>query len=171
KQRRPVSDFASLDNVYHPAKRLLHFYKHRGAPVKFSTPPWTRRQVKHALARGPHKSSLEYLDFLREEFVAMISKGQWITVPAHVARDLPASASPPLELFPSVIAALGGYVTTAGGMSIMRPSPWRPWNHAVRTCPRPHPAQDTPVEPCLWPSQHAQSEYQQWLLPGRPERG
>ena len=95
-QRRPVSDFASLDNVYHPAKRLLHFYKHRGAPVKFSTPPWTRRQVKRALARGPHKSSLEYLDFLREEFVDMISKGQWIILPASVATDLPGlRVSPP----------------------------------------------------------------------------
>ncbi|KAL7542839.1 hypothetical protein ACHAWF_007263 [Thalassiosira exigua] len=84
RQRRPVSDFASLDNIQHPAKRLLHFYKHHGAPVKFSTPPWTRRQVKRALAQGPHKSSFEYLDFLREEYVDMIAKGQWIILRASV---------------------------------------------------------------------------------------
>ncbi|KAL7523132.1 hypothetical protein ACHAWF_000389, partial [Thalassiosira exigua] len=96
RQRRPVSDFASLDNVQHPARRLLHFYKHRRAPVKFSTPPWTQRQVNRALALGLHKSSLKYLDFLREDFVDMISKAQWIILPASVAKDLPGlCVSPP----------------------------------------------------------------------------
>ena len=37
--RRPTSNFASLKNVQHPACRLLQFYKHLGAPVKFATPP------------------------------------------------------------------------------------------------------------------------------------
>ena len=96
RQRRPTSDFSSLDNVHHPARRLLRFYKHRGAPVKFATPPWTQRQVQRALIRGPHKSSFEYLDFLREEFVDMISKGQWIVLPASVATELPGlRVSPP----------------------------------------------------------------------------
>ena len=128
RQRRPVSDFASLDNVQHPAKRLLNFYKHRGAPVKFSTPPWTRRQVKRALARGPHKSSLEYLDFLREEFVDMISKGQWIILPASVAKDLPGLRVSPPGVVPQRDRRPRWYVTTAGGMSITTPSPWQPWN-------------------------------------------
>ena len=96
KQRRPVSDFSSLQNVHHPAKRLLSFYKNRGAPVKFSTPPWTRRQVQRALSRGPHKSCFEHLDFLKEEFVDMIKKGQWLVLPASAVKDLPGlRVSPP----------------------------------------------------------------------------
>ena len=38
-QRRTKSDFTSLDEVNHPAKRLLKHYKSRGTPVKFSTEP------------------------------------------------------------------------------------------------------------------------------------
>ena len=96
KQRRSTSDFASLNNVHHPAKRLLSFYKHRGAPVKFATPPWTRHQVTRALNRGPHKSCFEHLDFLKEEFLDMIAKGQWLVLPAHAVKNLPGlRLSPP----------------------------------------------------------------------------
>ena len=42
RQRRGQGDFASLDNVHHPARCLLKLYKYRGAPVKFSTPPWSQ---------------------------------------------------------------------------------------------------------------------------------
>jgi hypothetical protein len=70
-----------LDNVPHPAHRLLRHYKHRGAPVEFSPLPWTRQQIQRALSRGTHKSAHEYLDYLEEEFVTMINKGQWIVLP------------------------------------------------------------------------------------------
>jgi hypothetical protein len=86
---RPLSNFSQLDNVPHPACRLLCLYKHRGAPVKFSTPPWTRLQVKHALSCGPHKSAHEYLDYLEEEFADMINKGQWVVLPYLAVKDLP----------------------------------------------------------------------------------
>ena len=99
KQRRSTSDFASLNNVHHPAKRLLSFYKHRGAPVKFATPPWTRRQVKRALNRGPHRSCFDHLDFLKEEFFDMIGKGQWFVLPAQAMKDLPGlRLSPPVVI-------------------------------------------------------------------------
>ena len=91
-----MGDFTSLTNVLHPARRLLHFYKHRGAPVKFSTPPWTRHQVQRALRRGPHKSCHEHLDFLHEEFIDMINKGQWIILPYSAVQQLPGlRVSPP----------------------------------------------------------------------------
>jgi hypothetical protein len=61
---RPSSNFASLDNLHHPAQRLLRLYAHRGSPVKFAMPPWTRQHLQRALSRGPHHSSLEYIDFL-----------------------------------------------------------------------------------------------------------
>ncbi|EJK50138.1 hypothetical protein THAOC_30923, partial [Thalassiosira oceanica] len=36
RRRRETSDFASLENVDHPAYDLLRYYKRHGAPVKFS---------------------------------------------------------------------------------------------------------------------------------------
>jgi hypothetical protein len=44
-QQRSWSHFSDLHNVHHPAACLLHHYKHRGVPVKFSTPPWTKSQI------------------------------------------------------------------------------------------------------------------------------
>ena len=38
RQRRLTSDFAFLNNIHHPTKSLLHFYKHRGAPMKSQCP-------------------------------------------------------------------------------------------------------------------------------------
>ena len=94
--RRPLSNFSLLDNVPHPARRLLRHYKHRGTPVKFSTPPWTRRQVQRALARGPHKSAHQYLDYLEKEFVDMINKDQWVVLPYSDVQHLPGlRISPP----------------------------------------------------------------------------
>ena len=94
--RRRRGDFASLDDVHHPAKRLLRHYKNHGAPVKFSTKPWTQGRIKRALARGPHKSCHEYLEFLQEEFVDMINKQQWVILPASEVMDLPGlRLSPP----------------------------------------------------------------------------
>jgi hypothetical protein len=88
KHRRGRGDFSSLDNVNHPARRLLMNLKHRGAPVKFTTPPWTTEQIDKAIRRGPHKSCNEYIDFLDEEFIDMIRKGQWVILPASVAKKL-----------------------------------------------------------------------------------
>lgn len=93
---RTRSDFASLDEVHHPARRLLNFYKHRGAPVKLATEPWSAGRVHAALSRGPHKSCAEYLDFLREEFVDMRSKMQWVVLPISAVEHLPGlRISPP----------------------------------------------------------------------------
>ena len=65
KTRRNGGDLADLSNVDdHPAKRLLMLYKHRGVPVKFSSPKWTRTKIKAALSRGAHKSCNEHIDFL-----------------------------------------------------------------------------------------------------------
>ena len=95
-QRRSSSDFASLDNVDHPAQRLLKSYKARGAPVKMETKAWSRDQVSAALARGAHRSCMEHLEFLHEEFVDMIAKSQWVVLPAEAVADLPGlRISPP----------------------------------------------------------------------------
>jgi hypothetical protein len=91
KLRRSRGDFASLDNIDHPAHRILRQLKEKGAPVQFSTPPWPRQRILHALKRGPHKSCNNHVSFLEEEFVDMIHKGQWVILPASVAEEhLPA---------------------------------------------------------------------------------
>ena len=96
RRRRARGDFSSLDDVDHPARRLLKEYKHRGVPVKLTTPPWTESQVRTAVKRGPHKSCADHIEFLEEEFVDMIRKGQWIVLPLSVALTLPGlRASPP----------------------------------------------------------------------------
>ena len=89
KTRRHGGDLSDLENVdQHPAKRLLKIYKHRGVPVKFSSPKWSRTKIKAALTRGAHKSCNEHIDFLNEEFVDMIQKGQWVILPATMAMEL-----------------------------------------------------------------------------------
>ena len=89
KERREGGDLADLSNVdNHPARRLLMLYKHRGVPVKFSSPKWSRSKIKAALSRGAHKSCNEHIDFLNEEFVDMIRKGQWVILPASMAMEL-----------------------------------------------------------------------------------
>ena len=72
----------------HPARRLLRHYKHRGVPVKFLTPKWGRAKLESALARGAHRSCCDHIDFLNEEFVDMIHKGQWVILPAAMALEL-----------------------------------------------------------------------------------
>jgi hypothetical protein len=113
KIRRWKGNFASLDNVTHPARRLLMHYKHRGAPVKFSTAPWTRGSINQAIKRGLYRSCNGYIDFLEEKFVDMIQKGQWVILPASVAKQLP------IEFHLLVLClkednAHGGSVTTHG---------------------------------------------------------
>ena len=89
KTRRNGGDIADLNNVDdHPARRLLMHYKHRGVPVKFTTPKWDRGQLEAALTRGAHQSCNAHIDFLNEEFVDMINKGQWVILPASMALEL-----------------------------------------------------------------------------------
>ena len=89
KKRRGKGDLSGLDELDgHPAQRLLKLYKHRGVPVKLATSRWSRDKVMDALRRGAHKSCQGHIDFLNEEFLDMIQKGQWVILPASVALEL-----------------------------------------------------------------------------------
>ena len=88
KQRRQRSDFSNL-NIKQPAKRLLKHYKHHGASIKFSTPPWPSKKLHEAISWGPHRSSNAHLEFLESEFADMINKGQWTILPYSLAKTLP----------------------------------------------------------------------------------
>ena len=86
--KRGRGDIGLLDKP-HPANRLLKHYKHHGAPVRLSTPDWTMDQLIESVKRGPHKSCNAHVDFLQEEFIDMIKKGQWVVLPFSVAKTLP----------------------------------------------------------------------------------
>ncbi|KAL3827591.1 hypothetical protein ACHAXA_002088, partial [Cyclostephanos tholiformis] len=61
-------------------------------------PSWSHQQILGALARGPHQSSHDYINYLSEEFVNMINKGQWIVLPYSTIRTLPGlRISPPVD--------------------------------------------------------------------------
>ena len=95
RQRRGRGDL-SVSNVPHPAARLLHHYKHHGAPVKLSSKNWTNSQLNRAINRGPHQSCHQHLEFLEEEFQDMINKDQWVILPFSIAKTLPGlRLSPP----------------------------------------------------------------------------
>ena len=88
-QKRVGIDIASLENVHHPGKCLLTDLKLCGAPVRFHTQEWSRDNISATLARGAHKSCMEHLESLHEEFTDMIQKGQWVILPASSVMDLP----------------------------------------------------------------------------------
>jgi hypothetical protein len=100
RHRRSRGDFANLDSLRHPAKPLLQDLKHIGAPVQFSTPPWTPAQVQSALRQGPHKSAEEFADFLREELSVYIQKTFWTVIPFSKARYLKNLRLSPLGVIP-----------------------------------------------------------------------
>jgi Reverse transcriptase (RNA-dependent DNA polymerase). len=86
--RQYRKDLANLP-FDHPAKRLLKHYRDHGVPVKVSTVPWTIEQLDQAIERGAHRSCVvDHLDFLTEEFVDMIEKGQWTILPCSVVKQL-----------------------------------------------------------------------------------
>ena len=95
KAKRKRGDIGSLD-FKHPAKRLLRDYRSKGAPIKLATKGWSKKRLKRALRRGAHKSCMDHLDFLQEEFVSMISKDQWVVLPFELVENLPGlRLSPP----------------------------------------------------------------------------
>ena len=93
--KRKRGDIGPL-NFDHPGVRLLKNYKYDGVPVKLHTKPWSQARNRQALHRGPHRSCLDHLTFLQEEFVEMIQKDQWVILPYDVVKDLPGlRLSPP----------------------------------------------------------------------------
>ena len=63
-----------------------------------STPPWSAQRVAEALSRGPHKSCADSTEFLQEEFADMVSKGQWVVLPASAVKHLPGLRVSPMGM-------------------------------------------------------------------------
>jgi hypothetical protein len=88
-KRQGRGDFASLENIHSHAPHHLNLQlKRHGAPVVLTTPPWTPAQHEAAMARGPHWSATEHLEFLQSEIADMVRKAIWMALPYHLVKHL-----------------------------------------------------------------------------------
>jgi hypothetical protein len=84
----------------HPALGLLKSLQRTGVPVVMSTGPWSsKRRTKH-VRRGPHKSCLSHLGFIRTEMLDFVKKGYWMVLPYRLVKDLPHLRLSPLGVIP-----------------------------------------------------------------------
>ena len=101
RHRQDRGDFTDLARIkHHPAYRILKTYGLQGAPVKLSSKPWTTAQNDAAIARGPHKSANEYIEFLRSEMAEMVKAAQWIVLPYSKIRGRPGLRVSPIGVVP-----------------------------------------------------------------------
>jgi hypothetical protein len=90
-QHRGQPCLANPSSLDHPAAFLLGELRESGAPAILlpDSPSWTPKELDSAVRRGAHRSTLEFRDFLRDEFADMIEAGQWLALPYSVVRHLP----------------------------------------------------------------------------------
>jgi hypothetical protein len=79
---------------------LLDRLRRTGAPVVTKNEPWSLAKKLRALNRGPHTSAIDHVDFLRDEFVNMTDKGQWIMLPSRLLLDKANLRISPLGVVP-----------------------------------------------------------------------
>ena len=84
--RRGKSDFGKVKGLKHKAARYLQHLKKRGANVVLKTPPWSVERLEETIKRGPHKSSDEHAEFLREELLDFVEKGFWTILPWRLVK-------------------------------------------------------------------------------------
>jgi hypothetical protein len=100
RKRGDLAIQASGNTFPHPALDLLKSFQRTGVPVVMSTPPWsTQRRTMH-VRRGPHKSCLSHLDFIRTEMLDFVKKGYWVVLPYRLVKDLTHLRLSPLGVVP-----------------------------------------------------------------------
>jgi hypothetical protein len=82
-KRSPCDFHGNLLSLPHPGASLLASFQQDGVPVKLAREQ-SRAEVEAAVERGSHHSAKQHLDF-----TSMQEKGQWLTLPYRVAKDLP----------------------------------------------------------------------------------
>ena len=92
----------SVQNLPHPAARILKYLRTSNVPCHMHSTPWTKAQILAAVDRGPHPSANQYADFLTNEFEAMCDKGQWMVLPFSSVQDLPNLRISPLGVVPQL---------------------------------------------------------------------
>jgi hypothetical protein len=91
--------------LQHPACPLLKHLGTKGAPCILSNKPkpWSKKRLLEALHCGPHKSAMEYQDFLADQFADFVDYCQWIVLPwSHVKKLKNLYVSPTPQCCPSV---------------------------------------------------------------------
>ena len=81
-------DLTDLGGMDHWARLLLQHYHHRESLVVLAGRKCTEKEGWRALDRGPHKSTMAHVPFLREEFVYMVGKGKGVVMPYLILKDL-----------------------------------------------------------------------------------
>lgn len=81
----------------HPAGPLVKHLATNGVPVIMQTEPWSDAKIKATVARGPHKSCDEHLDFLRGEMLDFVRKGYWVVLPLRLWKQKAAEDGGPLR--------------------------------------------------------------------------
>jgi hypothetical protein len=83
--RDPRGDLSpDVKQLPHRAAHLLDRLRLTGAPVVTKNEPWPLAKKIQALNRGPHASEINHVEFIRDEFVNMTDKGQWVVLPASL---------------------------------------------------------------------------------------
>lgn len=100
-QRLEPPDLASsVGKLPHPAASLLHHLRCHGAPIPMMTGPWTEGRKQMAIERGPHQSSNEYKEFVREEFTDFVQKQFWTILPYELIKHMTNLRLSPLGVVP-----------------------------------------------------------------------
>lgn len=98
---RTSTDFApNVQTLPHPAASLLEYLRRFGAPSKMATPHWSLEAKDQAMNRGPHQSAHLHHDFLKEEMLDMVERGQWMVLPYHLVRHIPNLRISPMGVVP-----------------------------------------------------------------------
>jgi len=92
--------FTAMQNIRHPARRLLRHVSSKGAPVIIQTPPWPQQQTAAAISRGPHQSAYTYQEFLRNEMADMMMRAFWSALPCSKVRHLKGLRVSPIGVVP-----------------------------------------------------------------------
>ena len=84
----------------HPAGDLLMKFEKNGVPTALSSAPLSAEERARRMSRGPHKSCMDHLDFLREELLDYVEKGFWILLPYSLLKDLQDLRLSPMGVVP-----------------------------------------------------------------------
>ncbi len=90
----------NVKELPHPAAPLLDRMRRNGVPVVLQSSPWTEVEKQSRFIRGPHKSALEYSEFLATEFLDFCRKGYWMLLPYELVRDMPELRLSPIGVVP-----------------------------------------------------------------------
>jgi len=84
----------------HRASRYLDRLRRQGAAAKVLDPAWSEAKLLEKLARGPHKSAVEHVEFVRDEMANFCEKGFWTVLPYDLVKDRPGFRLSPLGVIP-----------------------------------------------------------------------